>query len=109
MKHRALIVISLCAGLLALPACGPSTPTRVVPAPATTVAPAPTPSAVTPDVTRDPPTVATVASPTAMTEWQSIGAGVEYILRRERLSNVDDWVTLVRVDLGATALRVHYA
>jgi uncharacterized protein YigE (DUF2233 family) len=44
-----------------------------------------------------------------MTQWQSTARGVEFIQRRERAGETDDWVTLVRVDPRVATLRVHYA
>jgi len=44
-----------------------------------------------------------------MATWQPIGNGIEYVQRREHVAQTDDWVTVVRIDLSKTNLRIYYA
>jgi hypothetical protein len=112
MNRRATLIAVLGTIVLTLPACGQpaeSRPTRI--AATATTAPLRIRSTLTPVVTLYAPTAA--PTPTAMAQWQSTSTGVEFLQRRERVGEgvggADDWVTLVRVDLSATSLRVHYA
>ncbi|MCL5994671.1 MAG: phosphodiester glycosidase family protein [Chloroflexi bacterium] len=50
----------------------------------------------------------TTPLPTPMNTWQPIRPGVEFLQRQERVNDMDDWVTLVRIDLATASLRVHY-
>lgn len=44
-----------------------------------------------------------------MSTWQPLRDGIEYVQRRESVAQTDDWVTVVRIDLSRTQLRVYYA
>jgi uncharacterized protein YigE (DUF2233 family) len=95
MKHHLLFKFLLC-GLMCLSGCAPFTGSRS--------SGTPVPARVTPIVITVTPTPA----PTPMTQWQSIGEGIEFIQRLERAGDSDDWVTLVRIDPEVVSLRVHY-
>jgi uncharacterized protein YigE (DUF2233 family) len=55
------------------------------------------------------PSPLTRPSSTSMSTWQPLRDGIEYVQRRERVAETDDWVTVVRVDLTKAKLRVYYA
>ncbi len=97
MKQRSFIAMLVC-GLICLSGCAPLSGTRA--------SPTPEPTRITPVVTVHISTP--TPAPTPMTQWQSIGEGVEFLQRREPAGESDDWVTLVRIDPQAVSLSVHY-
>lgn len=74
----------------------------------TTVTPtsrsAPTP-AFTPIVT----SIASTATPAVAGSWQAVGKGVEFQQLSRNVNGVDDWVSVVRIDLTQAKLQVRYS
>lgn len=98
MRYRIRVSFALCA-LFSLTACQQLSAPQASPAPQRLVT-------STPAATRIVPT--TLPTATSMVAWQALGNGIEYLQRRERVGETDDWVTVVRIDTSKLALKVHY-